>query len=108
MMPLENAWVVFQKNFSFYLASLNFYYLLLSAPDLRKSLEVDKLHLNYQVQALFLVPLGQASNMFKQGQTTRPLGAETDVPGVQAGLSELQILDDCLARVTAAIDALNK
>ncbi|KAI9780715.1 MAG: hypothetical protein M1816_002764 [Peltula sp. TS41687] len=100
---IEYDWIVFQLNLPFYLASLNLYYLLLSAPDLRSSLEIDKLHSDYQVQTLFLTPLAQASKRFQQEQTIEPLEAGESDPEVHADMSGLQILDDRLDRVTAAI-----
>lgn len=104
---LEDAWDAFQANFPFYLTSLNFYYLLLSAPDLRECLELKKFHFDCQVQESFLDPLGQAANIFKEGLATGPLATEADDLGVPAGITELEILDDALARVVTAINALN-
>ncbi|KAK4546330.1 hypothetical protein LTR36_002007 [Oleoguttula mirabilis] len=103
--PLQDAWITFQTNVSFYLAALNFVYLLLSAKHLHRKLSIADLWQNTDVAGSFLQPLRDASARFRE---------EMDGGGRLADersdtlVAELSLLDETLARVTKAVKFLNE
>ncbi|KAI9794949.1 MAG: hypothetical protein M1833_007323 [Piccolia ochrophora] len=101
-----NAWETLKANFTFYLAALNLYYLLCTAPLLRDNLGVEMVHANNDIHHSFLDPLRQASVRFKKELTEGSLAKTEGEAGALAGVTDLQILDDALDRVTNAVEAL--
>ncbi|KAJ9629649.1 YAP1-binding protein 1 [Taxawa tesnikishii (nom. ined.)] len=106
--PTE-AWLYFQQNLHFYLASLNFYYLLLSAKPLHQQLAIGDLHVNNDIAGSFMHPLRVASARFKeQAKEGGPLHSEwKESSNADAYRGELELLDATLERVTSAVVALN-
>jgi len=93
---------------SFYLAALNFYYLLLTAKFLHEVLDIPGLHEGSDVGGSYLHPLRQAAGKFKEalaegGQLWEAEGEES----AKAGMMNLMILEDVLDRVTAGVKKLN-
>ena len=72
--PLKEAWNTFQVNYSFYLASLNFLYLMLSAKHLHSALSIADLWSNNDVAGSFLQPLREASTRFKEEMAEEAVG----------------------------------
>lgn len=107
---LISTWNVFRLNSSFYLASLNFYYLLLvQDASLHETLDIPALHTNNDVAGSFLHPLAQLSEKLKAaliegGELRVQEGAEA----AEMALGELLILDDALERVTDGVASLNR
>lgn len=93
-------WEVFRANLSFYLAALNFYYLLLTAGQLRNKLGV--LSLQADVENLFIYPLRQASILFEKELGGGPLVEQEGIEGVKVARGDLRILEDVLQRVEKA------
>ncbi|KAI9877568.1 MAG: hypothetical protein M1830_003551 [Pleopsidium flavum] len=102
----SDSWTAFKVNFSFYLASLNFYYLLLSSQHIRQSLGIVDLHTRQQISKQFLDPLREASKQYQAAFENGPLAEEEGQAGVIGGLSDLLILDDALGRVSDAMAAV--
>lgn len=106
---LAESWLTFQQSLHFYLASLNFYYLLLSAQHLHEPLAIGDLHSNNDVGGSFLHPLREASARFKEGKENGELAKVWDeTADAEAHMAELGLLDVTLEKVTAAVARLNQ
>lgn len=107
---LTDSWLFFEQNLHFYLASLNFYYLLLSAPHLHENLAIGSLHSNNDIAGSFLQPLRIASARFtEEGKEGGQLYATWQEAGDNDGrLAELQLLDATMERVSGAVARLNQ
>ncbi|PSK44242.1 hypothetical protein B9Z65_222 [Elsinoe australis] len=107
---MADAWAIFDQNLQFYLASLNFYFLLLSAGPLTKNLNIGGLHTNNDVAGSFLVPLREASSRFQEdaksgGELSKGWKENGDV---NVELAKLQLLDATLEKVTQGVAKLNE
>lgn len=106
---ITESWLVFQQSLHFYLASLNFYYLLLSAQHLHEPLAIGDLHSNNDVAGSFLQPLRVASARFKDGKANGELTSVWEDTGDNdAHMVELGLLDVTLEKVTAGVARLNQ
>lgn len=103
--PASEAWMTFQLNISFYLASLNFIYLLLCAKHLHYNLSIQDLWTNSDIAGSFVQPLKEASERFKKELGEG--GALKDEQS-EAVLAELNVLNESIERVTAAVKFLNE
>lgn len=107
---VAESYLHFSSNLSFYMATLNFYFLLLSATHLHETLAIGDLHSNNDVGGSFLHPLRIVSARFaeesKEGGKLHEVFEESG--DVQARLMELKLLDATLERVTMAVTRLNK
>jgi hypothetical protein len=105
---VTESWLVFQQSLHFYLASLNFYYLLLSAQHLHEPLAIGDLHSNNDVAGSFLQPLRDASARFKKAKANGELASVWEDTGKDdAHMAELGLLDMTLEKVTAGVARLN-
>jgi hypothetical protein len=105
---ITESWLVFQQSLHFYLASLNFYYLLLSAQHLHEPLAIGDLHSNNDVAGSFLQPLRDASARFKKGKANGELASVWEDTGDDdVHMAELGLLDMTLEKVTAGVARLN-
>lgn len=91
----------FAANLSFYLASLNFLYLLLCAKHLHEALGIADLWKDNDVAGSFMQPLREASGRFRKE-------GEVEDEGVAIDDAELNVLDEALERVTRAVGLLNQ
>lgn len=106
---ITESWLVFQQSLHFYLASLNFYYLLLSAQHLHEPLAIGDLHSNNDVAGSFLQPLRVASTRFREGKANGDLASVWEDTGdSDAHMAELGLLDVTLDKVTAGVARLNQ
>ena len=95
-----------QLNFSFYLASLNFCYLLLSSRHIRQALDVVGLYKTHRVSPQFLAPLRVVASqgMVASQSESPPHGdKQSDDP---TDLSDMWILEAALERVSGALKEL--
>lgn len=100
----QEAWMTFQTNVSFYLASLNFLYLLLQAKHIHESLEIQDLWTNNDIAASFLQPLRDAKARFlKEMESGGALAEEKS----DTAVAELTLLEETVNRVTKAVEHLN-
>ncbi|EKG20389.1 hypothetical protein MPH_02315 [Macrophomina phaseolina MS6] len=105
---ISEAWQKFKLDLSFYLATLNFYYLLLSARPLHKVLDIPGLHEGNDVGGSYLYPLRQAVSAFRKSLSEGgQLRTEEGEEGAAAGLADLNVLEDVLDRVESGVKALN-
>ncbi|KAI7235794.1 DUF1760-domain-containing protein [Hortaea werneckii] len=102
--PVQDAWMTFQANISFYLASLNFLYLLICAKHLHHALGIRDLWTNVDVAGSFLQPLRDASARFRKAMEG---GGELEEAKTDGILAELMLLDETIERVTKAVRFLN-
>jgi len=103
--PVQEAWMTFQANVSFYLASLNFVYLLLCAKHLHHNLGIADLWKNFDVAGSFLQPLRDASARFNRDMVEgRALADEKS----ESTIAELTLVDETIERVTKAVTFLNE
>lgn len=103
---MSDAWAIFDQNLQFYLASLNFYFLLLSADRLRQNLNVDGLHVNNDIDGSFLGPLQEAAARFREGaQADGELGKRwaRDGDDVNSEIAKVKLLETTVEKVTAAV-----
>ncbi|KAI5205735.1 DUF1760-domain-containing protein [Aureobasidium subglaciale] len=106
---ITESWFTFQQSLHFYLASLNFYYLLLSAQHLHGPLSIGDLHTNNDVAGSFLQPLRAASARFKGGKANGELAdVWEETGGDDTHMAELGLLDVTLEKVTAGVARLNQ
>ncbi|KAI5248234.1 DUF1760-domain-containing protein [Aureobasidium subglaciale] len=106
---ITESWFTFQQSLHFYLASLNFYYLLLSAQHLHNPLSIGDLHSNNDVAGSFLQPLRAASARFKKGKANGELAdVWEETGGDDTHMAELGLLDATLEKVTAGVARLNQ
>lgn len=106
--PMQDAFLTFRTNLSFYLASLNFLYLLLCAKHLHDPLGIQDLWSNNDVAGSFLQPLKDASVRFRQALGEEGGAGELEEEKSASVLAELNVLDEAIERVTAAVKFLNE
>jgi hypothetical protein len=96
---LHDSHIQFKANLSFYLAALNFYYLLLIAKHLHGPLDVAGFHKHSNISKCYLNPLRKAVGTFREGLSEG--GELYDGEEDTYGLKELDILEDVIGRVEA-------
>lgn len=107
---IVDVYMHFEQSLSFYMATLNLYFLLLAAPHLHETLAIGDLHNNNDIAGSFLHPLRIVSARFvEEGKEGGKLASLWEESGdSEARLAELGLLDATLERVTKAVSALNK
>lgn len=63
---LEESWMQFRQELGFYVAALNFYYLLLQAKHLHETLGIKELNSNHSIQSQYLDVLKQTAARFQK------------------------------------------
>ncbi|EDU42971.1 yap-binding protein [Pyrenophora tritici-repentis] len=63
---LEDSWMQFRQELGFYVAALNFYYLLLQAKHLHHTLGIKDLDKNHGIQSHYLDVLKQVASRFQK------------------------------------------
>ncbi|KAF2740168.1 DUF1760-domain-containing protein [Polyplosphaeria fusca] len=104
---ISESWMQFRSELGFYLAALNFYYLLLTAKVLHENLDVVGLHRAGNIEERYVAPLKQAAGRFREalrdgGELTIAEGDE----GVSGALMDLAILEDVIDRVEGGMKGL--
>ncbi|KAF2122902.1 YAP-binding/ALF4/Glomulin [Lophiotrema nucula] len=106
---LPDLWIIFRTNLSFYLAVLNFYYLLLSAKVLHENLDIVNFNRESHVEETYLIPLKAGIGRFRGAlEEGGELAASEGEEGIPPAKGELELLEDALARVEGGIKALEK
>jgi hypothetical protein len=103
---LDEAYVQFKVDLSFYLAALNFYYLLLIAKHLHEPLDVAGLHESSSISEDYLGPLKKATAKYREElkEGGELFEGETDVRAVM----ELDIMDEIITRIEGTAKTLPK
>lgn len=106
--PVQQAYLTFRTDLSFYLASLNFLYLLLCAQHLHDPLGIKDLWGNSDVAGSFLQPLKDAGTRFRGALGEGGGDGELEDERSAGTLAELNVLDEAVERVTGAVKFLNE
>ncbi|KAE9963240.1 hypothetical protein BLS_009496 [Venturia inaequalis] len=101
---LGEGYAQFKANLSFYLASLNFLWLLLVAKHLHDPLDIQSLYQNGGIEGHFLDPVRQAASSYLQG--LKDGGELWDGEQDVSGEADLGIVNDVLARVEDVVKKL--
>ena len=101
---VTEAWQTFQLNLSFYLTSLNLFYLLLCAKHLHQNLAIADLWKDNDMAGSFLQPLRDASQRFREALD----GGELTEERTNGVMAELTLLDETVERVTRAVRLLSE
>ncbi|CAN9160522.1 unnamed protein product [Alternaria alternata] len=67
---LEDSWMQFRQELGFYVAALNFYYLLLQAKHLHDTLGIKELNNSHSIQSRYLDVLKQTAARFQKELTS--------------------------------------
>lgn len=102
--PILDAWMTFQTNISFYLASLNLIYLLLSAKHIQQSLEISELWKNNDIAGSFLTPLKEMKERLSVAMES---GGELASEKKDTAVAELGLLQQTIERVEGAVKNLS-
>ena len=105
---ISDSFMQFRQELGFYLAALNFYYLLLTAKPLYEGLDIANLHKDSNMQEHYLLPLKEAATRFKQdlGEGGELRIAEDSEEGVQQAGVDIELLEHVIAQVEGAIKKL--
>ncbi|KAJ4305748.1 hypothetical protein N0V90_001279 [Kalmusia sp. IMI 367209] len=98
---LSESFMQFRAELGFYLAALNFYYLLLSARSLHHPLDIASLYKESNLEEHYLKPLKEAARMFKESLEK---GEFEEVKDEARG--EVELLEHVIGRVEAAAAAV--
>ncbi|KAL1592696.1 hypothetical protein SLS60_011112 [Paraconiothyrium brasiliense] len=100
---LSESFMQFRQELGFYLSTLNFYYLLLSAKPLHDTLDIRTLHKESRLEEHYLSPLKEAVVRFKGGlaQGGELMGDESE-EWVGQARGEVELLGHVIGRVEAA------
>jgi hypothetical protein len=101
---LQESYTQFLLDLSFYLATLNFYYLLLKAKHLHAAVDVIGLSRNGDIGGSYLGPLKEAANRYKEGLKSG--GELAQEPEDTRAIMEIGILQDAISKVEAEVVAL--
>jgi hypothetical protein len=106
---ISESWMEFRTELGFYLAALNFYYLLLSAKMLHENLDIAGLHKASNFEASYLTPLKQAIRRFREAlKDGGELAIAEGEEGVDQANGDLTLLEDVIGRVDKGIAGLEK
>ena len=103
---LSDSYMQFLADLSFFLATLNFYYLLLRAKHLHDPLDIRGLSSSSDIGGSYLGPLKEAALRYKHGlkEGGELYQGEMD----ERAIAELGLLEDTIAKVEDAVIALAK
>ncbi|ORY09963.1 YAP-binding/ALF4/Glomulin [Clohesyomyces aquaticus] len=104
---ISESFMQFRAELGFYLAALNFYYLLLTAKMVHENLDIKGLHSQSGVEKHYLAPLRQAIGRFREAlEEGGELAISEGEEGIQSAKTDLMILEDVLDRVEKGIEGL--
>ncbi|KAF1981598.1 DUF1760-domain-containing protein [Aulographum hederae CBS 113979] len=107
---LPETWAKFRLELGFYMAALNFYYLLLVAKHLHEPLDIKGLHETADIGGSYLGPLRKAVQIFgedlEKGQEGQLWNNEGD-QGVKDAKMDIERLQELLGVVEGAVKRLN-
>lgn len=95
---VAESFMQFRTELGFYLAALNFYYLLLSAKPLRDHLGIATLHKESHIEEHFIKPLKEAAQTFKASLDS---GEFEEVKEEAKG--EMDLIEHVIGRVEGAV-----
>ncbi|KAF2199749.1 DUF1760-domain-containing protein [Delitschia confertaspora ATCC 74209] len=108
MVELSEMWTQFRMELGFYLAALNFYYLLLTAKIMHENLDVPSLYRDGNIKDSYLDPLrGAISRLRAALAEGGELAEKEDTEGQNSNTMDLERLEYVLDRVDQAIKGLD-
>jgi len=107
---LSETYLQFREELGFYLAALNFFYLLLIAKHLHEPLSVKDLHATGDIGGSYIGTLRSMSAKLKEGlaKTGELYKLVDGEEGAVESRMELEILDHAIVRVEEEVKALSK
>lgn len=102
-----DTWVEFKANLSFYMSVLNFYYLVLSAPQIRGRLQIAGLHEEHNVDSHYVWPLRESCKVFAELPPDSVVAQVEGAEGMMVARMDMMLLEDVLSRVVQAVKALS-
>ncbi|KAF2181936.1 DUF1760-domain-containing protein [Zopfia rhizophila CBS 207.26] len=103
---ISESWMQFRMELGFYLAALNFYYLLLTAKILHENLDIKGVHKHNHIQEAYLMPLRQVIGRFRDGlKNGGELAIAEGEEGIESAGMDLTIMEDVLDRVERGVQA---
>lgn len=104
---VSETWMEFRTELGFYLAALNFYYLLLTAKMLHENLDIVGLHESSNIEATYLAPLKQAIQKFRDAlKDGGELAIAEGEEGIGQAQMDLALLEDVIGRVENRVRTL--
>jgi hypothetical protein len=104
---VSESWMQFRAELGFYLAALNFYYLLLTARPLHENLDIAHLHKESNIETSYLAPLKDAIGRFREAlKEGGELAIAEGEEGVSQAEGDLRLLEDVIGRVEKGIKGL--
>jgi hypothetical protein len=97
---ISESWMNFRMELGFFLAALNFYYLLLTTKMLHENLDIKNLHDKHGISERYLAPLRQAVARFREAlKEGGELAIAEGEEGVGQASTDLALLEDAVGRV---------
>lgn len=104
---ISDSWMAFRSNLGFFLATLNFYYLLLAAKMLHANLDIAGLHKGSNIEEGYLNPLKEAIGRFRESlEEGGELAQAEGEDGIRGARADLALLEDVVGRVEEGIRGL--
>lgn len=103
---LEDLWMQFRQELGFYVAALNFYYLLLQAEHLHDALDVKSLHNNHSIQSRYLNILKETSARFQKELSTGNSSLVEGEDALEQAKADLSLLDKVVEWVEGGLSGL--
>ncbi|KAF2278655.1 DUF1760-domain-containing protein [Westerdykella ornata] len=104
---ISESWMAFRSELGFFLATLNFYYLLLTAKMLHANLDIEGLHRGSNMVEGYLRPLKEAIGRFRASlEEGGELALAEGEDGVRGSRGDLALLEDVVGRVEEGIRGL--
>jgi hypothetical protein len=94
---IADAWMQFRQELGFYVAALNFYYLLLQAQHLHDTLGIKKLHLDHYID-----PLKKVSARFQEELQAGGGRLDLEGEGLDQAKADVGLLDKVIEWVESA------
>jgi hypothetical protein len=102
---LEDSWMQFRQELGFYVAALNFYYLLLQAKHLHGTLGIKELNKNHNVQSQYLDVLKQVAARF-QKELGADGGALVEEEGLEQAKADMGLVEKVVEWVEGGLRRL--
>ncbi|KAF1836277.1 DUF1760-domain-containing protein [Decorospora gaudefroyi] len=103
---LEDSWMQFRQELSFYVAALNFYYLLLQAEHLHGTLGVKDLNNNHNIQSQYLGVLKETAARFQKELASGGGALAEDGEGLEQAKADIGLLEKVVEWVEGGLKKL--
>jgi hypothetical protein len=100
---LEDSWMQFRQELGFYVAALNFYYLLLQAKHLHGTLDIKELNNNHNIQSQYLDVLKQAAVRFQKELASGGGALVEDGEGLEQAKADVGLLEKVIEWVEGGL-----